>query len=384
VVVEPGTTIPDYAFIAYVDGYRFTLAGVQCAGMGDPAAMSCSAAIPLMAPGFHELALTTILGGVESALSPRLLVDVVGTPGSPVGGIFANEPPTDIARLPDGRLIVTERDGRVRIIAIDGTEHAALALPDVDTTNGLGLLGVAVHPDFANNRYVYLVYVVRYVTSGYRDYRVIRTREVGNTLGEIAMIVDDIPTTFPGGAAIRFGPDGKMYVAFGEYSDGNVRGLHPYNGSVVRLEDTGLTPRDSPAASPIYVRNIGVPRGFAWLPNGEMWIASRHRDGLARLHHVGIASYVLPLGTIVGGVAAVRSHPRAAAELWVGRLDRDGVQVVPPNRADIETDGAIGLQYETEGRTGCVVDDPNGGAWLCVSDAGGARRQNGVAHVGGQ
>jgi glucose/arabinose dehydrogenase len=72
------------------------------------------------------------------------------------------EHPWGLAFLPDGRALVTERPGRLRIVARDGAVGPALdGVPAVDATGQGGLLGIALDPDFAGNRLVYLSYASR-------------------------------------------------------------------------------------------------------------------------------------------------------------------------------------------------------------------------------
>ncbi|MCA1648768.1 MAG: PQQ-dependent sugar dehydrogenase [Acidobacteria bacterium] len=100
--------------------------------------------------------------------------------------------PWSLAFAPDGRLFITERPGRVRI-AQNGTliTAPALTLTDVAADGEAGLLGIALHPSFDANHLVYLVYTAQ--TSGGRVNRLVRYREVNQTLGERAVLLDNIP-----------------------------------------------------------------------------------------------------------------------------------------------------------------------------------------------
>ena len=119
------------------------------------------------------------------------------------------EIPWEMVFAPDGRLFVTERPGRVRIIDLTGrTSQLALTLDDVFAEGEGGLLGLALDPSFASNRLVYLYYSARTQTDRAVN-RVVRYRESGNRLAERVVLLDDIPAnTIHDGGRIRFGPDG--------------------------------------------------------------------------------------------------------------------------------------------------------------------------------
>src|SRR5919112_1042275 len=88
-------------------------------------------------------------------------------------------------------------------------------MADVFTRDESGVLGLALHPSFAANRLVYLVYTAS--DAGGPVARLVRYREVGNVLGEPAVLLDDVPAAnIHNGSRVRFGPDGFLYVSFGD------------------------------------------------------------------------------------------------------------------------------------------------------------------------
>lgn len=188
------------------------------------------------------------------------------------------EIPWALAFAPDGRLFFTERRGRVRVIQ-NGVLLAQPALTLTDTVDGGegGVLGLAFHPAYAQNRFVYLAYT-RALPDGGAVNRVMRYRESNNVLGEPAVLLDGIQAGGGhNGARVRFGPDGKLYVTFG---DANVpdyaQNLAVYAGKILRLNDDGTTPSDNPFGSPIWSWGHRHPQGIAWHPvTGEMW-ATEH------------------------------------------------------------------------------------------------------------
>ena len=175
-----------------------------------------------------------------------------------------NEPfgPVAMALTPDGRLFYTEKQsGKVRVI-----ENGVL-LPDpfidldVNNYNLRGLFGITLHPDFANNGYVYLSYTKSNTGSDSSDVsealdnRVIRVKANGNVAepGSEALIVN-VTTPNPLGAhnvgQLTFGPDGKLYVPVSDLNRAS-HGLRldTLAGKILRLNDDGSIPADNPFAN---------------------------------------------------------------------------------------------------------------------------------------
>jgi glucose/arabinose dehydrogenase len=187
------------------------------------------------------------------------------------------EIPWSFAFAPDGRLFVTERPGRVRIVDIArGTSDVALTLDDVFAEGEGGLLGLALDPAFASNRLLYLYYTAG--TSRASANRVVRYRESAGRLAEQTVLLDGIPAnTIHDGGRLRFGPDGLLYVTTGDAAnDSQAQDVASYAGKILRLNADGTTPRDNPFSSPIYSYGHRNPQGLDWHPvTGDLW-ASEH------------------------------------------------------------------------------------------------------------
>src|SRR5688572_18811881 len=172
------------------------------------------------------------------------------------------EVPWALAFAPDGRLFVTERGGRVRILNLStSTSELALTLDGVLAQGEAGLLGLALDPDFAQNRWVYL-YSTAAIAGGAVN-RVVRYREVNARLVERVVLLDGIPAAqIHDGGRLRFGPDGLLYITTG---DANVtslaQDLASYAGKLLRLTRDGTTPGDNPFASPVYSSGHRNPQG---------------------------------------------------------------------------------------------------------------------------
>jgi glucose/arabinose dehydrogenase len=207
-----------------------------------------------------------------------------------IGVVARNlEVPWSMAFAPDGRLFVTERPGRVRIIS--GTTllpQPALTLADVNAEGEGGLLGLALDPGFSANGWIYLVYTAR--RSGDAPVnRLVRYREVNNTLGEAAVLLDGIPAAgIHNGSRVRFGPDGKLYMTMGDANEASVaQDLAALNGRIFRLNADGTTPRDNPFASPTYSYGHRNPQGIDWHPaTGELWETEHGATGNDELNRI--------------------------------------------------------------------------------------------------
>jgi glucose/arabinose dehydrogenase len=180
------------------------------------------------------------------------------------------EQPWSIVFLPDGTMLLTERAGRLRIVRNGKLESLPVdGVPPVFTggPRGLqGLMDIALHPNFAQNRWVYLAY----------------HKPVGSDAGETVLArgtwngtaLTDLRTIFESGATeteasrIAFGRDGMLYLTISAPGSPTVKrsqDLNDYAGKTVRLRDDGSIPEDNP-----FVGRAGVKPGI---------FTSGHRNG---------------------------------------------------------------------------------------------------------
>ncbi|HEX8407569.1 MAG TPA: PQQ-dependent sugar dehydrogenase [Thermoanaerobaculia bacterium] len=162
------------------------------------------------------------------------------------------EHPWGLAALPDGRMLVTERPGRLRIVARDGKLSAPLTgVPKVYAAGQGGLLDVALDPKFAQNRVIYLSYAERDETSGLAGTAVARATLQASGLADVKVIYRQHPKvagTGHYGSRIVFRRDGTLFVTQGDrmrYSE-QAQDLASGLGKVVRINADGSIPRDNP------------------------------------------------------------------------------------------------------------------------------------------
>lgn len=157
--------------------------------------------------------------------------------------------PWGLEFLPDGRMLVTERPGRLRIVSPDGTVSAPISgTPEVFAEGQGGLLDVTLHPDFAANQLVYLSFSEP--GEGGASTAVARGRLDGETLRDTEVIFSQTPkvsTNKHFGSRIVFAPDGTLYVTMGDRGQKDpAQDLSNHIGTVARITDDGGIPPDNP------------------------------------------------------------------------------------------------------------------------------------------
>lgn len=157
--------------------------------------------------------------------------------------------PTDVADLPDGRLLITSQGGELWVVATNGTRVATPAL-DLAVCNGSeqGLLGVEVDPEFATNSYVYVFYTLD--SGGCRN-RVVRYTLTGNTVnaGSATVLIDNMLSNASNheGGDVQFGRDGLLYISSGDDANpANARDRSNLLGKILRITRDGAIPPGNP------------------------------------------------------------------------------------------------------------------------------------------
>jgi glucose/arabinose dehydrogenase len=190
--------------------------------------------------------------------------------------------PWSIVFTPDGRMLITERPGRVRVVKDGKLQSAPLAtIADVEPSGESGLMGLVLHPNFAQNHFLYLSYA--YAGDGKRV-KVIRYRETGTGLTEPKTIVDNLPAAqFHAGCRLAFGPDGKLYITAGDATDRTLsQRLDSLAGKILRVNDDGSVPQDNPfvgqagARPEIWAYGNRNSQGIDWQPGTNTLFETEH------------------------------------------------------------------------------------------------------------
>lgn len=193
------------------------------------------------------------------------------------------EVPWSIVFTPDQRMLITERPGRIRIIENGVLKESPLAtLNDVAAEGEGGLLGMTIHPDFAQNKWIYVCYTVR-DASGLKEL-VKRFRETQGGLGEEKIILDNLPAgPTHDGCRLKFGPDKKLYITTGESGKKELaQKLDSLGGKTLRLNDDGSIPKDNPfvgqknARPEIWSYGHRNSQGIDWQPHTNLMFQTEH------------------------------------------------------------------------------------------------------------
>jgi glucose/arabinose dehydrogenase len=193
--------------------------------------------------------------------------------------------PWAIAFLPDGGMLVTERPGRLRIVR-DGVleSHAISGVPTVRTDGNGGLMDVALHPQFADNRLVYLTYT-KPMDNGRGAPALARGRLEAGALTDVRDLL--VTEAYEGNSGLNgrvaFGRDGKVYMSTGGRVATVSQDPMSLRGKVLRLNDDGSVPDDNPFVGheghrpEIYTLGHRNTLGLILHPeSGELW---QHENG---------------------------------------------------------------------------------------------------------
>ena len=266
--------------------------------------------------------------------------------------------PWCVAFLPsferDGRLLVTERPGRLRLVSTKdgGTGTVLEGLPPVDARGQGGLLDVVLHPQFASNQLVYWSYAEPDAQGG-NSTAVARGRLDGNRLRDVQVIFRQAPkfaSTYHFGSRLVFARDGRLFVTLGDrnFRRDDAQVLSNHHGKIVRIEADGSVPRDNPFAGnadarpEIWSYGHRNVQGAALHPGtGELWI---HEHGPQGGDEVNVAEAgknygwpVITYGAEYGsgrkiGEGTAKAGMEQPITYWVPSIAPSGMAFVTGNR----------------------------------------------------
>jgi len=181
--------------------------------------------------------------------------------------------PWEITPLPDGRFLVTQRDGEV--ILLD--EGEIFNVHNVNHIGEGGLLGLALSLNFSESNHLFMYYT--YQENGQVLNKVSRFTLKDNTLSEEVPIIERIPgSRYHNGGRIKFGPDEKLYITTGDASNRDLsQDIDSLAGKILRINPDGTIPEDNPFKdNPVYAYGFRNPQGLAWHPKTNQLFASDH------------------------------------------------------------------------------------------------------------
>ncbi len=185
--------------------------------------------------------------------------------------------PWEIAFLPDGDLLVTERPGMLNRI---GKERRVYTIEGVEHISEGGLLGMALHPRFSENQWIYLYLTTRSGDSLIN--RVERYRFERDRLTEKTTIIDNIPgAAYHDGGRIAFGSDDYLYVTTGDAGKSNLaQNIKSLAGKILRIGDNGSIPSDNPFGNAVWSYGHRNSQGLTWDDEGRLWATEHGRSGI--------------------------------------------------------------------------------------------------------
>ncbi|MFN4275727.1 MAG: PQQ-dependent sugar dehydrogenase [Ferrovibrio sp.] len=196
------------------------------------------------------------------------------------------EHPWAMAFLPDGRLLVTERPGRMRVVGKDGRVSPPLEnVPPVFASGQGGLLDVTLDPDFVASRMIYFTYAEP--GDGGAGTALASARFAGTRLEDVKVLFRQQPKLSGGlhfGSRVVVGPDDKLWLGLGErYRRDEAQNLNVHLGKVIRLSRDGSVPADNPFVG----RSDARPEIWSYGHRNIQGMVRHPQTGIVWLHEHG-------------------------------------------------------------------------------------------------
>ncbi len=317
--------------------------------------------------------------------------------------------PWSFGFLPGGALLITERKGRLRYVAADGTRHSVSGVPKVQTDGQGGLLDVLIPRDFSQRREIFLTFSKK--QRGGSGTAVARGQlgPDGKSLSNVSVIFEIAEGSSGGrhfGSRLVEAPDGHLFVSVGDRGDMHAaQDLDRHNGSILRITRDGRPVSDNPffgsntAMPEIWTSGHRNPQGMSLDLTGQLWAVEHGAKGGDEVNRVRKgANYGWPIisygrhyaGTKIGegthkagmeqpayywdpsiapsgmAIYSGKLWPEWRGALMIGSLKFDYISVLSGDtlteKHQIET-------RETK-RVRDVREGPNGGLWFLSEDRG--------------
>lgn len=297
------------------------------------------------------------------------------------------------------RMLVTERPGRLRVIE-DGIlrEKPLHTFAEVSSGGEEGLMSITLHPEYAQNKFVYVSYA--YESEGGMWVDVVRFTDEGDFISDLNTVVRGIPAAqYHAGCELAFGPEGKLYITTGDATERNsAQDLESLAGKILRVNDDGSIPADNPFTnSPIWSYGHRNPQGIAWNSKGEMYETEHGPSGfdgpgggdeVNKIEKGG--NYGWPLvshektreGTIAPLLIFTPAEAPSSALIYSGKLFPQfkgnlffgalrGENLMRVSLADGAPTGFERLFHEEYGRIREVTEGPDGAIYFATSNRDG-------------
>jgi len=185
--------------------------------------------------------------------------------------------PWSISFLPTGDMLVTERSGQMQRFGSNGKTYQ---VGGVRETSEGGLLGVALHPNFASNNFIYLYLTTE--NDGKLSNQIERYQLKNDDLTNKKVVLSDIPASQNhNGGDIAFGPDEKVYVTTGDAQQEKLaQDTESLAGKILRLNDDGSVPDNNPFENEVWSYGHRNPQGIAWDDSDQLWSTEHGPSGV--------------------------------------------------------------------------------------------------------
>jgi glucose/arabinose dehydrogenase len=335
---------------------------------------ACSSGGPVRAGGSTPPPLPTPSSSSPSPSATKRL----GRPADLATGLSV---PWAIAFLPDGNALVTERDSaRLLRVTPGGKVSTVGKVPGVSPSGEGGLLGVAVSPGFARDRWVYLYY------SAASDNRIVRFQYRGRGVDGVQTLVKGIPRgAIHNGGRLAFGPDRMLYASTGETGRGGLAQTRStFAGKILRITPDGDPAPGNPFGTRVWTYGHRNVQGLAWDPDGRMFATEFGQDRFDEINRIqkgrnygwpvvegaGNGRFTRPLLTWSTDEASPSGLAYAGGSLWAAALRGERLWQVP-----VSEDGEVGRPKAhftgRYGRLRAAVAAPDGSLWVITNNRDG-------------